>query len=315
VLKFLSLLVGTLLLLPVAQVWAEGVVYNRILVKINENIITQYDLDEEMQPIMQQIGDRRLSDNEKVQLANLRKKALDKMVNDILIQQEVNKFGIEITEEVLDKEISRVKGERQMNDEEFEAAVAKDGLSMDDFRVRLKEMLQKHELISHMVNKKVLVTDSEIEKEYGSRKDEYTLEKLVEVGMLLLPSDVSAVEVRTRIMDGELTFAEAVEKYSIGPGKDSGGSIGEMNYSDLAFDWKEAIADVKVGGVSEPLMIQGQEALLSPIQISKDRLVPLEEVRDNLYQELMDQKRDKIFTDYFDQLKEKSVIVYMNGVS
>lgn len=314
-LKFLSLLVGTLLLLPVAQVWAEGVVYNRILVKINENIITQYDLDEEMQPIMQQIGDRRLSDNEKVQLANLRKKALDKMVNDILIQQEVNKFGIEITEEVLDKEISRVKGERQMNDEEFEAAVAKDGLSMDDFRVRLKEMLQKHELISHMVNKKVLVTDSEIEKEYGSRKDEYTLEKLVEVGMLLLPSDVSAVEVRTRIMDGELTFAEAVEKYSIGPGKDSGGSIGEMNYSDLAFDWKEAIADVKVGGVSEPLMIQGQEALLSPIQISKDRLVPLEEVRDNLYQELMDQKRDKIFTDYFDQLKEKSVIVYMNGVS
>nr|WP_321257156.1 SurA N-terminal domain-containing protein [uncultured Pseudodesulfovibrio sp.] len=310
--KFFSLLIGAMLMISPVQVWAAETVINRILVKINDNIITEYDLDEEMSPILDKLKGRQLSAAEQQQLGRIRKQALNNLVNQVLVDQEVARYGINVTDEDIDKEIKRVMEAQKLDDAGFEALVAKDGLTVDDFRVKLKKLLEKQELIGYMVNKKVLVTDTEIQEEYTARKDDYTLDKMVELAILLLPSDISAVEVKERINDGEFTFAEAVAKYSVGPGKDSGGSIGELGYADLAEDWKNALKGLKPGEVSEPLTIQGKEALLSPVNISEDRLVPLEEVRDGIYQELMQKKRDTIFTEYFDKLKQSSVIVYMD---
>lgn len=311
--KVFSLLVGTILMLSANAAWAEEMVFNRILVKINDSIITQYDLDEEMKPILDQIKGRQLSESEQKQLAAYRKQALENMVNDVLIQQEVVKYGINITDDIIDQEIARVREEQGMTEEEFEDTVKADGITMDDFRVRLKKLLQKQELLGHTVHSKVLVTDSEIKEEYDARSDDYTLEKMIDLAIILLPSEISAVEVKKRIEDGQMTFAEAVTKYSVGPGKDEGGSIGELNYADLAEEWREALQGVEEGGITDPLSIQGKEALLSPVKILENRMVPLKEVRDAIYQELMDKKRETIFSDYFEKLKQSSVIVYMNG--
>jgi peptidyl-prolyl cis-trans isomerase SurA len=301
---------------------AEDTVVDRILVKVNDSIVTQYDLDQAMKPVYDKIKDRKLSAREQAQVRQLRGQALDKLVNDILIQQEIKRFSIDISEENMDKEIERVRNDRGLTLEEFEKVVAKDGLTMEEFRSRLKKLLEKQELIGHMVNSKVVVTDSEVQDEYESRKDDYSLGKMVELAIILLPDDVSPVEVRERITSGEITFAEAVAKYSVGPGKDSGGSIGELSWEDLADEWQEALAGVAQGGVSTPLTIQGHQALLSPVKLNDDRMVPLEDVRNDIFKELMQKKRETLFTDYFEKLKKSAVIIYMddslkpdNGVS
>lgn len=88
---------------------ANDAVYDRILVKINEDIITQYDLDEAMQPVLKQIGDRELSAAQQEQVDVLRKQALEKLVNDTLIAQEIERYGIEISSDAIDKEIEALK--------------------------------------------------------------------------------------------------------------------------------------------------------------------------------------------------------------
>jgi len=322
VVKFFSVLLGAMLLICPLTAQAKDMVVDRILVKINDSIITQYDLDQAMKPVYDQIKDRKLSAKEQAQVQELRKQALDSLVNDNLIQQEIKRFSIDVSEENMDKEIERVRNERGLTLEEFEKVVAEDGLTLEDFRDKLKKLLEKQELIGHMVNSKVVVTDSEIQAEYDARRDDYSMGKMVELAIILLPSDVSPVEVRERVTSGEMTFADAVAKYSVGPGKESGGSIGGLSWQDLAEEWKSALDGVAQGGVSAPLTIQGHEALLSPIKINDDRMVPLEDVRDDIYKELMQKKRETVFTDYFEKLKKSAVIIYMddslkpdNGVS
>ncbi|EGB13581.1 SurA domain-containing protein [Pseudodesulfovibrio mercurii] len=310
--KVVSLLLGAMLLICPLTAQAEDVVVDRILVKINDSIVTQYDLDQEMKPVYDQIKDRKLTAREQTQLEGLRRQALDKLVNDVLIQQEIKRFSVEVSDENIDKEIERVRTERKLTLEEFQQMVAQDGLSMEEFRSRLKKLLEKQELIGHMVNSKVVVTDSEIQQEYEARKDDYSMGKMVELAIILLPSEVSPVEVRERITSGEMTFAEAVAKYSVGPGKESGGSIGELSWEDLADDWQNALKGVSVGGVSTPLTIQNHQALLSPVKINEDRIVPLEDVRDDIYKDLMQKKRETVFTDYFNKLKQSAVIIYMD---
>lgn len=310
--KCLSLLIIALLAMPVGQAWAQGPVVNRILVKINNKIITEYDLEEKLKPIRAQIGTHEMSASEQAQFEAFRKKVLADMVNEVLVAQEVERYGIEVGDKDVGEEIERIKKDRKLDDEGFKEAVAQDGMTVEGFRERLKHMMEKQEIVRHKVSEKVLVTDSEIEAEYVARKDEYTLDKAVELALLLLPSDVSAVEVKTRIEDGEMSFAEAVAKYSVGPAVDSGGSLGEMKYSDLAREWKDAIAGLPEGGVSAPLIIQNQEALLSPLKLKEDNIVPLEEVRDQIYQQLMQKKRETAFTEFFRELKESAVIIYVD---
>ena len=299
------------LLMPLAS-RAEDTVYDRILVKINDDIITQYDLDEEMKPIYAKIDMKNLSEAQKKQLEELRKQSLESMINDKLMAQEVAKYEIEIPDKAIDDEIAKIKEERGLSDEQFSEMIRQDGLTVEEFRKRLMGIFEKQELLGYMVHSKVLVTDTEIQKEYEEHRDDYLLEKMVELAIILLPPDVSAVEVKKRIEDGEMTFAEAVEKFSVGPAKDKGGSIGEMNWSDLAEDWKQSIDGVKPGGVGQPISVQGKEALLSPVKVAEDRLVPLDEVKDDISNRLMQKKRDTIFKEYFDKLKQSSVIVYMD---
>jgi len=310
--RIVSLLMVSLLAVA-SVVHAETVVYDRILVKINDTIVTQYDLDEEMRPILAKIKGRTLSSAEQKQLDDLRNKALENLVDSALLAQEIVKYDIQISDESVDNEIEDLKKKRQITDEEFLEMVKNDGLTLDEFRQKLKKNMEKQDLLGYQVHSKVLVTDSEIQAEYESRHDDYLLGKMVELGIILLPPDVAAEEVRMRIKDGELTFAEAVEKYSVGPGKDNGGSIGEMGWDDIADDWKASIEGVSEGGVGSPLTVQGKEALLSPLKVVEDRLVPLDEVRDGIFNQLMEQKREKLFKDYFDKLKQESVIIYMNN--
>ena len=310
--KVFSLFLGAMLLACPLTAWSKDVVVDRILVKINDSIVTQYDLDQELKPLYKQIKDRQLSPREQAQVQEMKRKALDGLVNDVLIQQEVNKFSIQVSDEILDKEIERVRDERGLTLEEFQEVVAQDGLSMEEFRARLKKLLEKQELIGHMVTSKVVVTDSEIQEAYDDRKDDYSMGRMVELAIILLPSDVAAAEVKERISNGEMTFPEAVSKYSVGPGKDSGGSIGDLSWDDLADEWKDSLQGVVQGGVSTPLTIQGHEALLSPVKIAEDRMVPLEDVRNDLFKELMQKKRETLFTDYFEKLKNSSVIIYMD---
>ena len=311
--KIVSLLFGVMLLMPSCLAWADEVVYDRILVKINDDIITQYDLEQEMKPILDKIKGRQLSEAEKKQIEQLRQQTLEKMVNDSLLSGEITKYGIEVSDDTIDAEIRNVKKQRELTDEAFEAMIKQDGLTVEDFRLMLKKMLQKQELLGYKVHRKVLVTDTEIQKEYESRKEDYQLEKMVDISIILLPPDISAVEVRKRIEDGELTFAQAAEKYSIGPGKEQGGSIGEVSWSDLAEEWKDSIAGIEVGGVSTPVIVQQKEALLSPVKIIEDRMVPLEEVKDSIFERLMQEKRETVFNEYFEKLKQSSVIIYMEG--
>jgi peptidyl-prolyl cis-trans isomerase SurA len=300
--------------MPTFYVSAAEVVYDSILVKINDSIITQYDLDEEMKPILAKIKGRELSETEKKQIEKLRRQTLDQMVNDALLAQEIVKFGIVVSDEKIDTEIKKVKEERKWSDEDFNEMLKKDGLTIEEFRKKLTDMFQKQELLGYMVHSKVLVTDTEIQKDYDDRREDYLLEKMVDLAIILLPPDISAIEVKKRIEDGEYTFSQAAAKYSVGPGKDQGGDIGEVTWTDLAEDWKEAIVGVEIGKVSTPLTVQGKEALLSPLKIVEDRLVPLEEVRDDIFNRLMQEKRETNFAEYFEKLKQSAVIIYMDGL-
>lgn len=310
--RTLFIAMWALLVLAPAHVMAEEIVINRILVKINDSIITQFDLDEEIKPVLNKIKGRTLSAVEQQKYQEFRRQKLEQMVNDLLLQQEIDKYKIKISDEVVDKEVKRMMEQNGLTKEEFVSRVQEDGLTMQEFRDNLKGMIEKQELLAYMVHEKVLVTDTEVAEFYESHIDDYKLDSMVELAIIICPSDVSVIEVRKRILDEEMTFAEAAKEYSVGPNPENGGLIGDVNWDDLEESWQNSLEGVEEGGVSTPVTARGNEALLSPVKIMSDRRIPLEDVHDKIFERLMQEKRETSFDEYFEKLKQSAVIEYMD---
>lgn len=295
--------------LPTVGWGAEYV--NRILVKVNDDIITEYDLSEKAA-----VAIKRFESQGKVvdsaQRADIRGKLLENMIQEALMQQELSKFGVQATEEDVRKEVVRLQEQYKLEPEAFKAQVEKEGMSFEEFRKRIKGNLEKQRLMGAMVHSKVLVTDTEVKEAYEERKEEYSLGGGLHLAVIMLPGDVAPEEVSQKMDDGGLTFEQAAAEYSIGPGSDSGGDIGEFAWKDLDEEWRTPLAEMAPGDVNGPVQIQGTNTFIKLIARNEGNYIPFEEVKDGLYTELLESKREKIFNEYFEALRDKAVIRYMN---
>ncbi|WP_187170386.1 SurA N-terminal domain-containing protein [Salidesulfovibrio onnuriiensis] len=284
---------------------------NRILVKVNDSIITEFDLNEKVDVVVKRFKSQGKSVSS-AELKEIKKKLLDNMVEDQLMQQELDRFGVSASEEDIQAEIERMQAEYKLDSEAFIAQIEKEGMSYDEFKARLKSSLERQRLMGAMVHSKVLVTDTEVKEAYEDRKEEFSLGGGLHLAVIMLPSDVSPQEIGKKLDDGELTFEQAAQEYSIGPGTDAGGDIGEFSWKDLDEEWRTPLKDMKPGEVKGPVIIQGTNTFIKLIDKNEGNYIPFEEVKDQIYTELLQSKREKTFNDYFEALREKAVIRYMN---
>jgi len=100
----------------------EGVLYDRIVAKVGPEIITEAELN---RVLTEGLPDERngLSDEE------LQKKALEKAIEEKIMLLRARELGIEPTEKDIEASISSVMERTGMDQREFEALLAKEGLT------------------------------------------------------------------------------------------------------------------------------------------------------------------------------------------
>ncbi len=291
---------------------AADVVLDGIVATVNGKIITRYELDERMRPVYEQIRGRTLSPQEMQQVESLRGKLLDQMIDDILIVQDADRYKLKVTDIEVADQVKAFREKRQLSEEDFKKQLALQHMNPADFARNMKRDLIKHRIINGVVSTKVVVTDTEVEQQYNERKAEFSKDSMVQLALILLPANMKAQELKAAIESGQMTFAAAADKYTQGPGGGSGGDIGYIAWKDLAPEWSEALRGLKPGQITTPVRIQEFEGLLQVINIKEGEELPLDAVREQIYQSLHDGKYEKVFKDYMTRLREKSVVEYRN---
>lgn len=315
--KFGARGVALALFILVALVWrspamAEDVLVDGVIAVVNGKIITKYEFDERMRPVYEQTRGRQLSTDEVSQIASLRRKILDQLIEDILIQQDSERYKLKITDAEVEVQIKEFIAKRKLTDDEFKKQLALQRMTREDFAGNMRRDMIRHRLIGGVVSNKVVVTDSEVEQRYNERKAEFSRDSMVQLAIILVPSNMSAGDLKNEIESGKMTFAEAANKYSQGPGVGHGGDIGFIAWKDLAPEWNAALAGLKPGGITAPVHVQDFSGLLQVISLKEGEELPLDSVREQIYHSLHEAKFEKVFKDYMQKLREKAVIEYRN---
>lgn len=290
-------------------VFAEEEVVDGIVAVVNGDIVTMYELNKKMAPIMKQFQGQSLSAAEVEQIKKVRSQIVDRLIGEMIIDQEAKKLKVTVSDQDINNEVKRIKESSKLSDEEFERQLTLQKTNLKDFKDKLRRDIRKHRLLSYKVKSKVVVTDEELKAVWNStRTAEDTAAKNVHLKLILFPETVSADTVREEILAGKMTFEQAADKYTVGPGGGSGGDLGVLEWDDLAQTWHDALSGLEPGGISTPFDVQSSKALLKLDSYVSTEQSSFEENRNELYESLYRQKQDKVFADYLKKLKEKAVI-------
>ncbi|RPJ72797.1 MAG: hypothetical protein EHM15_08405, partial [Desulfobacteraceae bacterium] len=149
-------------------------VVDRIVAVVNEDVITQHDVDQTLRPYLENIkrqGGR--VETQGPSLGRLRREVIETLIDAKLTEQEVKRHNITVTEEEIDQHIAQLKKTHRIGDEEIRAMMVEQGLSMEEYRRDIKGLIQRTKLVNREVRSRVVVTQDEITAHYEQNLAKY----------------------------------------------------------------------------------------------------------------------------------------------
>lgn len=298
----------SILCLSAASPAPAAEVVDRIVAVVNGQIVTLFELNGNLKPFLERFRGKQLSDDEKRAIAGMRKQLLDKMVEDILITQEVTKMKLTTTDVEVENAVDNFRKKNGLTKDDFDKQLKLEGLTREEFSESIRKDILKHRLLGFMVRRKVVVSDEEARAFYDAHSGDFTSDKTVALSAILLPSGQDGAALRRRIEKGEIGFADAANLYSKGPGVGQGGSLGTLAWADLAEDWRLALSGVPRGGITEPFPFRDFTALLRVDELQAGDVRPFEDVKDEIIDRLFQKQVEERYDEFMDKLRSEAVI-------
>ncbi|WP_462324326.1 SurA N-terminal domain-containing protein [Desulfoplanes sp.] len=294
------------------MVWSQSVradeLVDRIVAVVNGEIITLFDVDQQLTGYTRQFDGRSMTAKEKKTLQVLRKRVLGQMVNDLLLEAEAVRLEMTVTDVEVKNQVESFKNQHDLTEEEFLDQLKLQGMTRGDYEEKTKKDIMRQRLIGAMVRRKVVVTDSEMRNYYKEHKGDFSREKKISLALILVDAGVDLQSLRGRIMAGDISFGQAAEKYSIGPGAKQGGELGEVRWADMRPSWKDALRGLGKGDTTQPFALGTDMALLRILEFTAGTAVPFEDVKAKIREILYRPRIEKRFNEYMEGLKDKAVV-------
>jgi peptidyl-prolyl cis-trans isomerase SurA len=234
---------------------------DRIIAVVNDEVITQNDLNERVTLVVRQLQRQggQLPPSEV-----LSRQILERMINDLLQVQLAKETGIKVDDASLDRTIERIAQENNLAMPDFRTALEKDGVKYPRFREDIRNEILLARLREREVENGIVVTDAEVDTEIAresrevSSDSEYRLSHvLVLVPPQATPEQIEQRRRRALLALSELrrgtNFAQVAATYSDAPDATQGGSLGWRPSARLPSLFLDTIEKLQPGEVSDIL--------------------------------------------------------------
>jgi peptidyl-prolyl cis-trans isomerase SurA len=298
----------------------EPEIIDRIVAVVNSDIITLYDLNRALKPYEENIKALGYeTEKERETLFQVRKDLLDQLIDRKLADQEIERAQISVSESDIDGTIERLKEARSITDEQLREGLARQGMTMAEYRKEMREQILRTKLVNREVKSKIVVTKEDIKDYYDSHQDKYAGEKnyyLYNIFVRLSPeADTSEKEDAFRQMenararlDQGIVFVDLVNQLTDSSSRVQGTDLGLYRTEELSEQLRDAVEKLNAGEYTEvldtefgPQIIYVQEIQETPAKSVDDVESEISEI---LYNELVDNK----YQDWLDELRSRSLI-------
>ncbi len=248
---------------------------NDVVARVNNEVITKDDLYESL-----------VKDNGKM--------ALEMLIANKIIDLELKKENITITEEDVEKEIEIV-AEHYGGRENFENMLAMYGETLEDIKFNIEKNLQ----IKKLLEPQIEVTEEEMMTYFEENKDMFNTEEQVKASHILVDSEEKAREVKNKLSAGE-DFTKLASEYSIDESnKNSGGSLGFFSRGEMVSEFEEEAFVLEIGKISEPVKTDFGYHIIRVEERKEAQEAIFEDNEDKVKDIIFDQKLPQAYNEWY----------------
>ncbi len=159
------------------------------------------------------------------------------------------------------------------------------------------------------IMKDVAVSDEELDEYYEKNKENFQVPETVRASHILVADEDGMKKVRADL-DAGMSFEDAARKHSSCPSKEQGGDLGYFSKEQMVPEFAAAAFAMKVGEISaEPVKTQFGLHLIKLVDKKEASVRPLEEVRSQLAESLLNDKKAGVYKGELAKLREKHTVV------
>lgn len=258
-------------------------------------------------------------------LTEARNKILEDLIADELILIEAERAGAKVSVTHLDSAVQDyIKTRFSGDSNQFMKAFTGAGLSMDEFRERLRRRDLVAAARQERIEKLPAATTEQIERYYHDHQNDFRIKDSVKLGVIVLnrkPGDDQAqveaqrnlaAEIRAKLTEGQ-DFATVAKVYSQGRLADQGGDWGWVERNILRAELDAAAFALKAGETSEVIETLQGWYILRVSERRPSALKPLAEVKEEIRKTLKQQATTSALIQWNAQLRAKAFIRYLGG--
>jgi peptidyl-prolyl cis-trans isomerase SurA len=299
---------------------AQSNFLDRILVVVNDDIILQSEVEQALKPVAASLDQQNIPPSQKRQiLAEQRKLALNRMIEDKLKDQQVRRYNIEISDQEVEKTIERILMVNRISREELLRQLEMSGTSYADYKLNIRDQIMRARLVSREVSSKIVITDSDVKAYYDANKERYigtAKYGLRHILMRVAPSDGAdrKTQVRRqmeavveRLNKGE-AFDTLAGLYSNAATAAKGGELGIFSEESLTDQVRNALAGLQEGQFTAILDTPQGYQVFYIDKIDRSGNKSLEEATPEIHDKLYADIVDKEFKKWLENLRNKSHI-------
>ena len=304
--------------LPVpAAVTPNGVVVEDVVVRVNDQIISQSDVRRAQQQMQQEIDQAHAVPAE---TADRQKNMLRDMIDQQLLLSKGKELGINADAEV----IRRLDDIRKQNHfesmEDLEKAARGQGVSFEDFKAGIKTNVVTQQVVRDEVGRRIgQMTQAQEQAYYEAHKQEFVQPEQVRLAEILIATpanatdaEVADAQAKATEVSGKLAagakFEDLAKQYSTGPAAQQGGELGMYKPGALGKVLEDATFPLPVGGVSAPIRTRQGFVILKVLEHQQAGVPPMKSVEAELQNAIYNEQMGPALRTYLTKLREEAYV-------
>ncbi len=294
-------------------------IIERVVAIINDEVVTLTDVDKYEQKLKAGgLTDDLLIPSEAVkqELLKDKKKLLQTMIDEKIIDSEVKRQKLEVPIERVEQEVRSIAKRNDISRDDLKKAVEEKGIKFSTYQDFIKTGLERHSLIDRAILSKIKISEDDVMSEYarlhGDSADQNFEFTLAHILFLIEKGGITKAQERAALVLGKLRAGEDFDRmaseYSEDPNYSSGGVLGTFKSGEFSKEFDSTVQKMNVGDVSKVVQTK---AGLHILKLLKKKLIPdpkIEKAKDEIRGQLYDKAYKKQFQAWLEQVRSEAFI-------
>ncbi len=313
---------GLMALAAVGPATAEQV-FEEIIVRVNNDIITKSDYEKSRDLIRRELQKTLKGADLDKAAAQHEKDLLKTLIEDQLMVQKATDLSLSADTEVI-KYLDRIRRDQNISDmETLEKMMLQQGIDPVEFKQNIKNQSLKQQLLGREVFSRLQISTDEISKYYEAHKQEFDRPEEVRIREILIssegkdPSEIPALEKKSqevlqKARSGE-KFDELATKHSDGSTAKEGGDLGFFPRGQMVKEIEDAAFKLRRGQVSDIIKTKYGFVIIKVEEKHEAGIQKMEVVMNDIRDQIFSTKAQPATLEYMVKLRKQSFIEVKPG--